>query len=80
MLARDVGPGVTNRSQTAYAYPAVAGSAVTDSLSLNANDESRSPESRMIVNGSLQVFPKSVDLLGRTAFVASFALKERLTW
>ena len=33
----------------------------------------------MIVKGSLHVLPPLVELLARTALVASFALNERLT-
>src|SRR6266540_2429620 len=80
MLAREVPLGSTNRSQAAYAYPALSASAVTDSLSLNANATSRSPESRIIVHGSLHVSPPSVDRLARTALTLSRALNDRATW
>src|SRR5215471_10295236 len=80
MLAREVPLGETNRSQAAYAYPSVVGSAVTDSLSLNAYATSRLPESRMIVHGSLQCWPPSLERLASTALVLSFTLNDRLTW
>src|ERR1043166_3317174 len=80
MLSRDVPLGVTKRSQTAYAYPGVSASAATDSLSLNAYATSRSPESRMIVHGSLQWSPPSVERLARTPLTLFAALNERLTW
>src|SRR6266511_3931986 len=80
MLAREVPLGVTKRSQAAYAYPALSGSAVTDSLSLNAYATSRSPESRMIVHGSLHMPPPLVDRLARTAVALFVALNDRLTW
>src|SRR6266496_1237215 len=80
MLSREVPLGVTKRSQAAYAYFAVRGSAVTDSLSLNAYATSRSPESRMIVHGSLHVSPPLVDRLARTALTLSAALNDRATW
>src|SRR4029453_220441 len=79
MLSREVPLGVTNRSQAAYAYFAVSGSAVTDSLSLNAYATSRSPESRRIVHGSLHVSPPLVDRLARIALTLFVALNERLT-
>ena len=53
---------------------------MTDSLSLNAYATSRSPESRMIVHGSLHVSPPSVERLARTALTLFVALNERLTW
>src|SRR6266545_3033010 len=80
MLSREVPLGVTKRSQTAYAYFGVSASAVTDSLSLNAYATSRSPESRMIVHGSLHELPPLVDRLARTALALFVALNERLTW
>src|SRR5262245_35246244 len=80
MPARDVALGETKRSHAAYAYPFCSGSAVTDSLSLNANELSRSPESRITVHGSLHVSPPLVDRLARIALVASFALNESETW
>src|SRR5512132_3965231 len=78
-LSREVPLGVTKRSQTAYALPGVRASAVTDSLSLNAYETSRSPESRMIVHGSLQVSPPSVERLANTPLTLFVALNERLT-
>src|SRR5262249_60792611 len=80
MLSREVPLGETNRSQAAYAYPTVVGSAVTDSLSLNAYDTSRLPEPRMIGHGSLQCRPPSVERLASTALAVSIALNDRLTW
>jgi hypothetical protein len=46
-----------------------------DSLSLNAQLESRTPESRISVVGSLHVAPPLDDLLTVTAFVRSRPLK-----
>jgi hypothetical protein len=58
----------------------VSASAVTDSLSLNAYATSRSPESRMIVHGSLQVSPPFVERLASTALTLLFTLIVSATW
>ena len=71
MLALDLLFGETSRSHTAYTYFESNGSAVIDSLSLNAKLESRSPESRIRVAASLHVAPPFADLLTVTAFVRS---------
>src|SRR5207247_5048200 len=82
--ARDV-PGLFDwslgkrlRSHTTYAVPAVCGSAVSDSLSLNTKWFGES--SRWTVTCSLHVAPPFVEVLVRIAEIVCSALTDRLTW